>query len=183
MNDSSTPTPGRALASSSGSRPSGWPAAGFQRTATALRTVLPHLLRLLPLLDGNIGSAVSNLLNQQPPQPPPLPPVDLEPIEKGLAELRAEHRGLRSQVAEVLDQNESLKRVEGKLKVLEDAATRNIVEQQELLKALKAVSNRVEELTASGRRLRVFALVALALFGLAILLNLVLLLRALHILP
>jgi hypothetical protein len=148
-----------------------------------MRTVLPHLLRLLPLLDGNVGSAVANLLNQQPPQPPPLPPVNLEPIENGLAEVRAEQRGLRSQLAQVLDQNESLKRVEGRLEIVEEAATRSTIAQQELLKEMKAVSDRVEELKASGRKVRVFALVALGLLALSLLVNLVLLLRALHILP
>ncbi len=166
MNDTSNPSPGRALARSSGTEASGRPATGFQRTAGALRVVLPHLLRLLPLLDGNVGSAVSNLLSPPLPAPPPPPPVNLEPIENGLAELQAEHRDLRAQLrTQVLEQNASLERVESRLVMVEETAVSNAVAQRELLKELKAVGHRVEELKAAGRKARVFALIALGLLG------------------
>lgn len=177
MNDSSNPAPGRTLA---GISAPGRPATGIQRTAGALRTVLPHLLRLLPLLDGNVGSAVSNLLVPPPPAPPPPPPVNLEPIENSLAELQAEHRGLRAQA---LEQNSSLGRVEGRLVTLEDAVSRNALAQQELLNELKAIGSRAEELRVAGRKARVLALIALGLLGLSILFNVVLLLLARRFLP
>jgi hypothetical protein len=180
MNDSSNPPRVRALASSSGSADSGQQAKGFQRAAGALRMALPHLLRLLPLLDGNVGSAVSNLLNPPSPSPPPAPPVDLTPIEDGLAELQTVHRDLRGQV---LEQNASLKRVEGRLQMVEEAAGRNTLVQQELLRELKAVGNRMEELKVAGRKANVFAQVALGLLGISILLNVALLLHFRHILP
>jgi len=180
MNDSSTPTPGRSLASTSPSHAPGRSGTGIQRTAGALRTVLPHLLRLLPLLDGNIGSAVSNLLVPPQPAPPPPPPVNLEPIENGLAELKTELQGLRGQVSA---QNSSHQQIESRLEMVEAAAARDAVAHQELLKELKAVGNLVEELKAAGRKTKVFAAVALVPLALLIMLNLVLLLRALHTLP
>ena len=184
MSDSSNPQRLRALASSSGSADSGQPATGFQRTTSALRTVLPHLLRLLPLLDGNVGSAVSNLLNPPQPSPPPAPPVNLAPIlipiQEGLTELQTEHRDLQAQV---LEQNALLIRVEGRLERVEEAAGRNTLAQQELLKELKAVGNRVEELKAAGRKVNVFALFALGLLAFSIVLNAILFLVLRRVLP
>lgn len=184
MSDSSNPPPGRALTRSSSTEASGRPSAGFQRTAGAFRVVLPHLLRLLPLLDGNIGSAVSNLLSPPAPVPPPPPPVNLEPIENGLTELQAEHRDLRAQLSDqVLQQNASIERVEARLGTVEETAASNAIAQQELLKELKAVGYRVEELKASGRKTRVFALIALSLLAVSIALNFFLLLYFRRTLP
>ena len=67
--------------------------------------------------------------------------------------------------------------------MVEAAAARDAVAHQELLKELKAVGNLVEELKAAGRKTKVFAAVALVPLALLIMLNLVLLLRALHTLP
>lgn len=180
MNDSSNPQRSRALTTSSATADSDQPATGFQRAAGALRTVLPHLLRLLPLLDGNVGSAVSNLLNPPPPLPPPAPPVDLTPIENGLVALQAEHRDLRAQIFE---QNASLKRVESRMQMVDEDSARNILAQQELLKELKAVGNRVEELKAAGRKTNIFVMVALGLLALSILLNAILFFHFRRILP
>lgn len=178
MSDPSNPLEVRAKASSTGSADSGQPVPRFQRTTSALRTALPHLLRLLPLLDGNIGSVVSNLLNSSPPLPQPGPPVDLTPIKSGLAELQAEHRDLCSQI---LEQNAGLKRVESRLETAEQAAARNVLAQQELLKELKAVGNQLEELKAAGRKTNVLALAALGLLGLSILLGITALVYFHHI--
>ncbi len=184
MSDSSNPPPGRTLTRSASPKASGQPARGFQRTAGALRVILPHLLRLLPLLDGNVGSAVSNLLSPPPPAPPPPPPVNLEPIENSLAELQAEHRDLRAQLrTQVLEQNASLERVESRLVMVEETAASNAVAQQDLLKELKAVGHRVEELKAAGRKASVFVLIALGLLGVSIALNVFLLLYFRRSLP
>lgn len=167
---SSAPPPGRALANSS---PADSPvdlASSLQRAFTALRSALPFVHRLLPLLDGNVGTAVSNLLTPHPPAPPPAPPVNLEPIENGIAELHAQHRDLRNQI---VDQNSSLKRVEDQLEMVREATDRNTLEQQELLEDLKTVGNKVN----------VFALFALALLGLSVLLNVILYLHIKRVLP
>jgi len=127
--------------------------------------------RILPLLDGNIGTAVSNILSPRPsPAPPPPPPVNLAPLQKGLTELQTQQRELRDQI---VDQNSSLKRVEDHLEMVREATDRNTLEQQELLEDLKTVSNKVN----------VIAVIALGLLGISILLNLVLYLHIQRVLP
>ena len=161
------PPPRRALAHSSAS--AGEQPSGFQRAMNALRLTLPLIQRVLPLLDGNVGTAVSNLLNPHLQTPPP-PPVDLAPIEDGLAELRTLHRELRNQAVE---QNSLLKRVQDQLQMVREATDHNTLKQQELLADLKAV----------GKKVNLFAYFALSLLGLSVLLNVVLFLQIRHILP
>lgn len=167
---SPAPPPGRALANSF---PVDSPvdlASSLQRAFSALRSALPFVHRLLPLLDGNVGTAVSNLLTPHPAAPPPPPPVNLEPLENGIAELHAQHRDLRNQI---VDQNSSLKRVEDQLEMVREATDRNTLEQQELLEDLKTVGNKVN----------VFALFALALLALSVFLNVILYLHLKRVLP
>src|SRR3984885_5556410 len=97
--------PGRALpASTSPEEPSGVP-----RPMNAFRAVMPVVQRLLPLLEGNVLTAISNVLTPRPQAPPPAPKIDLPPLQSGLTELQMQHRGLRDQV---MEQNATLKRVE-----------------------------------------------------------------------
>lgn len=178
---SSPSLPRHALERSSSSVDSGQPVAGSQRTAGVLRTILPHLLRLLPLLDGNVGSAVSNLLSSPQPAPPPPPPVNLEPIKTGLARIQVEHSHLHAQLS---DQSASLKRVEDRLEQVEETSAHTSLAQQELLNELKTASHQqMEALKAAGHKMNVFALLALGLFTLSIVLNVILFLylrRVLH---
>jgi len=141
-------------------------ASTLQRAVNVLRVALPFVQRLLPLLDGNIGTAVSNILNP----PPPAPEVDLAPLEAGLAELKTQHRDLHDQVAE---QNSSLKRVEDQLEMVREATDRNTLEQQELLEDLKAV----------GGKVNLVAIIALGLLAISILLNIALYLHIQRVLP
>jgi hypothetical protein len=146
---------------------------GVQRAVSAFRTALPFVQRILPLLDGNLGTAVSNLLaphHRLPTQPPPPPPVNLAPIEDGLADLKIQHRELRNQVVE---QNSSLKRVEDQLEMVREATDRNTLEQQELLEDLKGV----------GNKLNLFAIIAIGLLAVSVLLNIILYLHILRVLP
>jgi hypothetical protein len=164
------PPPGRSLANSSADSPQDLPTS-LQRALSAVRTWLPFVQRILPLLDGNLGTAVSNILTPYPQHtPPPSPPVNLEHIEDSLAELQTHHLDLRSQVAE---QNTSIKRVEDQLELVREATDRNTLEQQELLEDLKGVGNKVN----------VYALVALALLVISVLLNVILYLHIQRVLP
>ena len=166
----SVPPPGRALANSlSADDPDGQPSS-LQRALSALRLALPLVQRILPLLDGNIATAVSNIINPHPQAPPPPPPVNLAPIEDSLTELQTQHRDLRDQVVE---QNSSLKRVEDQLEMVREATDRNTLEQQELLEDLKVVGNKVN----------VVAIIALGLLVIAVVLNLVLYLHIQRVLP
>jgi hypothetical protein len=141
----------------------------MQRAMGALRATLPLVQRILPLLDGNIGAAVSNILAPQHRAPAP-PPVNLTPIKESLAELETRHRALSDQLVE---QNCSLKRVEDQLGMVREATDRNTLEQQELLEDLKAVGNKVN----------LFAFFALGLLLVSVVINVVLFLYVKRVLP
>lgn len=163
------PPPGRALggAPASEDEPS-----SLQRAVSALRSALPFVQRILPLLDGNIASTVSNLLtpHAHPQAPPPSAKLDLVPIEDGLAELQSQHQNLREQV---MEQNNSLKRVEDQLEMVREATDRNTLEQQELLEDLKAFGNKV----------KIVAVIALALVAVGFFMTLALFLHIQRVLP
>jgi len=134
----------------------------MQRVVNLVRTALPIVQRLLPLIDGNVATAVASLIAPRPRTQPAPPPVDLGPIEDGLASLQAQHRGLREKV---IEQNASLRRVEDRLEMVREATDRNTLEQQELLEDLKALGRKVKIVAAVGVTLLVvgFAL-ELAMF-------------------
>jgi hypothetical protein len=161
------PPPGRSLTTMPDAAESLQPLSGFQRAVGALRLAMPFVQRILPLLDGNVATTVSNILSPHAAQPAP---VNLAPIEDGLAELQAGHRDLREQV---MEQNGSLKRVEDQLEMVREATDRNTLEQQELLEDLKAVSNKMNTL----------AFVALGLLVVSVGLNIILYLHILRVLP
>lgn len=163
---SRTSPPGRAL--SVAGQADGDHSAGMQWATGILKQVVPFVQRLLPLLDGQIGTAVSNLLASRPH--PPAPRVDLEPIEHRLSDLQLQHHDLKDQLA---DQNASLKRVEDHLEMVREATDRNTLEQQEL----------IEDLKAMGSRVNLFALSFLVLLVLSILLNIALFLHISRVLP
>lgn len=151
---------------------------GLQRAINAVRNSIPLVQRLLPLFEGNIAMAATAItalvapqptvqhIHHPPAVPPPPPPapvpapiqVDLEPIERGLVEVRTAHRELRTQVAE---QTTAIKRFEGQLEHVREATDRNTLEQQEL----------VEDLRAVGSRVSTFALIGLVLLVLSLLVN------------
>ncbi|MGD1106433.1 MAG: hypothetical protein ABR865_05270 [Terracidiphilus sp.] len=162
----SPPPPGRALPGSTG----GEEPSGAQRAMNAFRTVMPLVQRLLPLLEGNILTAISNVLAPRPQAPPPPPKVDLTPFQDSLAELQTQHRGLRDQV---MEQNASLKRVEDQLEMVREATDRNTLEQQELLEDLKTFSGKVKVVAAIGIGVLVIGFV----------LNLILFLHIQRVLP
>jgi hypothetical protein len=168
----SAPPPGRALANTVANNEPFEVPSGVQRTVSAIRAALPWIQRILPLLDGNIGTAVSNFIvpRHHAPTPPPAPPVNLAPIEEGLAELQSQQRELRDQVVE---QNTSLKRVEDQLEMVREATDRNTLEQQELMEDLKVVGNKVN----------MFSLVALGLLAISVIINVVLYLHIVRVLP
>jgi hypothetical protein len=129
--------------------------------------------KLLPLIDGNFATAVSALVApHMHPAPPPQPQVvhvDMEPVERGLAEVRNSHRELRTQV---MEQVSSLKRVEDQLDRVREATDRNTLEQQEL----------VEDLRSVGSRVSTFAIVGLVLLLVSLGLNVYLIVELQHIL-
>ena len=167
----STPIPpGPALVGSAEVSPLKVPS-GVQRAVAVLRAALPFVERILPLLDGNIVTANSNLLtphHHAPPAPPPR--VDLTLIEDSLTTLKSQYRELRDQV---IEQNASLKRIEDQLEMVREATDRNTLEQQELIEDLKGVGNKVNFV----------ALVALGLLAVSVVISIVLYLHILKVCP
>lgn len=136
--------PGRALstATTGGSQTAmGEDSSAMQRAMGLLKQAAPFVARLLPLLDGNITTAVSNLFAPRPH--PPAPPVDLTPVHNQLAEFQLQHNDLRTTVQE---QTTTLKRVEDQLEMVREATDRNTLEQQELMEDLKAMGTRVSRI-------------------------------------
>jgi len=161
------PPPGRAL----GREPaSAEDSSNLQRAVNALRSALPFVQRLLPLLDGNIASTIGNLLQPHPQSHQPAAKLDLTPIEDGLAELRSQQHSLRLQAVE---QSTTLKRVEDQLELVREATDRNTLEQQELLEDLKAYGNKV----------RIVAILALVLAAVGFFMTLALFLHIQKVLP
>jgi hypothetical protein len=163
-----SPPSGRALACSPAA-PAPQPSS-LQRVAGALRMALHLGQRLLPPPYDNIASTVSNLLNPPPHTPPPPPLVNLVALDDGLAELQTQYLNLRNLI---VVQNFSLKRVENQLELLREATDHNTLEHQKLLEDLKTVGNKIN----------VFALFALALLAVSILLNVFWYLHILRLLP
>jgi hypothetical protein len=160
------PGPGRALPSPH----HGEENSNVQRTVNAFRAILPLVQRLLPLIDGNIGTAISNLVTNRTQAIQPAPRIDLAPIEAKLAELQTQRQTLRDQVSE---QTASIKRVEDQLEMVRQATDRNTLEQQELLEDLKTFSNKVKLVSFIG--------IGILVVGFA--LNLVLYLHIQRVLP
>jgi len=162
---------GRAMLNSGGAPVPAGPS-GLQRAVSAFRAAMPYVQRILPLLDGNIGAAVSNMLaphHHAPPAPPP-PPVDLVPLQDGLIALKVQQTELRDQLTE---QNSSLKRVEDHLEMVREATDRNTLEQQELMDDLKGV----------GRKVNLFAGVVLGLLAISVIVNVFLYLHIVKVFP
>ncbi len=145
----------------------------MQRAMNIFRAALPIVQRLLPLLDGNVGTASrqSFCCIAQQSQPAAAGAQSRSGAhEDSLAALRSQHRDLREQV---IEQNTSLKRVEDQLEMVREATDRNTLEQQELLEDLKLFSNKV----------KVVAVVGIGLLAIGILLNLILFLHVQRVLP
>jgi hypothetical protein len=160
--------PQQAVPAASGSHKS-----GLHRALDAFRSTIPLVQKLLPLIDGNFATAVGALMAPHAHPIPPLQPqvvhIDMEPIERGLAEVRNSHRELRGQVQE---QVTTLKRVEDHLERVREATDRNTLEQQEL----------VEDLRSVGSRLSAFAIIGLILLLASLVLNAYLIFQLQHIL-
>ncbi|KAA6461788.1 hypothetical protein DYQ86_09005 [Acidobacteria bacterium AB60] len=142
---------------------------GMQRAMSVLKQAMPFVHKLLPLIDGNIATAVANLFAPRT-HGTPSPTVDLAPVQTQITELQAHSQDLRTQMQE---QSSSLKRVEDQLDMVREATDRNTLEQQELIEDLKAVGNKVN----------LFALLLFAMLIVSLVLNVMLYLHVKQVLP
>jgi hypothetical protein len=187
---SRTPSPASSLPLArpvSATEPDAGPANNMQRAVSAIRLAMPFFQKLLPLLDGHVATAVSNVLTSTPPSAPttapapaPAPlqppahmqhqPLDLSPVHDGIKRLQADQRELRNQIAE---NNTSLHKVEDRLDMVREATDRNTLEQQEFMEDLKNI----------GTKVNIVTLVLISLLLVSMLLNLVLYLHMQRVLP
>jgi hypothetical protein len=134
--------PGRSLSTApvaaAVSAPLAEDSSAMQRAMGILKQAAPFVAKLLPLIDGNVTTAVSNLFSARPHVPSA--PVDLTPVHNQLSEIQLQHNDLRTTVQE---QTTGLKRVEDQLELVREATDRNTLEQQEFIEDLKAVSHKV----------------------------------------
>jgi len=136
------------------------PHSGLRRTTAAIRTVVPLMQKLLPLLDGNVASVVANLLAPRLLSPQ----VDLHPIEAGVARLREDLAAIQARNAE---HDASFKRVGDQLETMKEALESAALEQKEVMHQVGRVQKRV----------LVFSLVGLSLLAISVALDVVLFVR------
>jgi hypothetical protein len=163
-----TAPPGRALAPAT--PPDAEDPSSAQRAMNILKQAVPFVQKLLPLIDGSFGAAISNLLAPRPHPAAPPANVDLAPVQNQISELQMQHNELRSTVQE---QTTGIKRVEDQLEMVREATDRNTLEQQELIDDLKAMGNKVN----------LFAVTLSALLLLSLVLNVILYLHIKRVLP
>jgi hypothetical protein len=144
--------PGRAAAPSD---PPERPTA-MQRVMHGIRSALPLAQKVLPLLDGQILTAISNLLAPHIAQPGPA--ADLKPLEGDLADLRTRHIEL---YGKVIEQSAAIRRVADRLEKVQEASERNAQDHQELKESVEAV----------GRRANRVAILALCLLAASVATN------------
>ncbi|HEY2860703.1 MAG TPA: hypothetical protein VGJ21_19960 [Terracidiphilus sp.] len=111
-----------------------------------LKQAAPFVARLLPLIDGNLATAISNVFAPRPHSQAPSVTVDLTPIHNQLTELQTQQNDLRSAIQ---DQTTGIKRMEDQLDMVREATDRNTLEQQELIEDLKSMGHKVN-LVATG---------------------------------
>jgi hypothetical protein len=83
----------------------------------------------------------------------------------------------------VVQQNESLKRVEDQLELASQAADRNAVALQECTSELQTIGNKMDALKAAGRKANLITLTALVLLALSFALNVLILWHFRYFLP
>lgn len=123
----------------------------FQQAIGVAKTVLPIVGKMLPLLEGNVVGAATNLLISRPAE------VDLKPLEEAIARLQADQRALTFHTTE---QKRALRRLEDELASLQEAVQKNAEQQAELTEHLAKLAKR----TSSFNRLVIILLVLSILF-------------------
>ena len=136
-----------ALARPAPSKPS-----AFDRVVNVAKTVLPLVGKMLPLLEGNVVSAASNLLANHPVQG-----VNLKPLEDSIARLQADQRALTFHTSE---QKRAIQRLEDDFAALQEAVEKNAADQAELIEHVAKLAKR----TSSFMRLVIILLRASILF-------------------
>ncbi len=125
----------------------------FERAIGIAKTVLPLVGKMLPLLEGNVVSAASNLLLNHPAEQ-----VNLRPLEESISRLQADHRALAFHTSE---QKRTLCRLEDDFAALQESVQKNAADQAELIEHVAKLAKR----TSAFMRLVVILLVVSILFS------------------
>lgn len=140
----------------------------LEKAVGVLRAILPIAHKCLPLLDGQIGTVVSNLIG---PQTSPRQIVNaLLPLQEGLAQLERRHMELRAQVS---GQSAALSQIDEQLEEVKKLAGETAENQRNLTESLEKM----------GRKLNWVAIAGLVLLATVVTLNVVLLVHIRRILP
>jgi len=107
----------------------------FQRAVGVAKTVLPIVAKMLPLLEGNVVSAASNLLTPRPVE------VDLKPLEEAISRLQSDQRALTFHTTE---QKRALRRVEDEFANLQESVHKNAEQTAELAEHLARLAKRTQ---------------------------------------
>ncbi len=140
----------------------------MEKTVGALRTIVPLALKFLPLLDGQIGTVVSNLIGPQ--ATPRQVAHTLLPLQEGLAQLEKQQVDLRAQVAE---QSTTLKQIDDQLETVRDLTLKTAEVQQNLTASMEKM----------GRKLNLAVIAGLVLLAAAIALNVLLFVHIRRVTP
>jgi ferric-dicitrate binding protein FerR (iron transport regulator) len=128
--------------------------------------VIPLLQKVLPLLDGNVALALTNLVAPRLQAPT----VDLQPMESTLAKVRAELMELRAAVA---THDSALERIEQQVELVKDSLERSAATQEEI----------VEDFEHLRKRMTVLAVIGFLLLMLSVAANVLIIMRFGRILP
>jgi hypothetical protein len=124
----------------------------LERAMSVARTVLPLVGKMLPLLEGNVVSAASNLFaNRQ------MHEVDLKPLEESISRLQSDHRALAFHSNE---QKRAIQRLEDDFAALQGSVQKHAADQVELIEHVAKLAKR----TSSFMRLVTILLVVFILF-------------------
>jgi hypothetical protein len=124
----------------------------LERAMSVAKTVLPLVGKMLPLLEGNVVSAASNLFaNRQ------MHEVDLKPLEESISRLQSDHRALAFHSNE---QKRAIQRLEDDFAALQGSVQKHAADQAELIEHVAKLAKR----TSSFMRLVTILLVVFILF-------------------
>lgn len=144
--------PGSPATSTALARPTPPKPSTFERAIGVARTVLPIVGKMLPLLEGNVVGAASNLFANRP-----MHQVDLKPLEESIARLQSDHRALAFHSNE---QKRAIQRLEDDFAELQEAVRKNAADQAELIEHVAKLAKR----TSSFMRLVTILLIVSILF-------------------
>jgi hypothetical protein len=117
----------------------------FEKTMGVLRTILPIAQKVLPLIDGQIGTVVSNFLGPQ--ASPRQVAQTLLQLQEGLAQLEKQHMELRAAVAGQIGAFKQIdERLEAVRKLTEETAER----QRKLAESLEKTRRKVNVAEIAG---------------------------------